>query len=313
MPERGASPGGALAVTLVENRCAYLADDGRCGIHIAGGAEAKPEGCRIYPVTFVDDGDTIRVSVGAECTCVLASAGKPGGAALVPAGARTAADLGRGARVVALPAEISIQPGALAPRAAFVAWSRFVEERLASAKVSPPALLWGLGRETLAHGLSEAGALQALGLGCGEAPPPLAAEIAPWIKALSERARGRVESAAAWRSERDRARFTSAWIAEAAASLEDPRALAAALATPVDPAGEAFALRALFHGHFLTGETPLALRLCDHAVRLLVARALPPVLARAGAPARDLDHPLALVNAIMRGHGLRAYVEAAAR
>src|SRR5277367_2794044 len=42
MPERGSGPTGGAVVALRDGRCAYLADSGRCAIHEAGGAAAKP-------------------------------------------------------------------------------------------------------------------------------------------------------------------------------------------------------------------------------------------------------------------------------
>jgi lysine-N-methylase len=67
---------------------------------------------------------------------------------------------------------------------------------------------------------------------------------------------------------------------------------------------ELFFLRVLLHGHQLAGELPLARALRDRAVRLILARALPDALPE-GDPARA--HPLALVEAMMRGHGLAVY------
>ena len=68
-------------------------------------------------------------------------------------------------------------------------------------------------------------------------------------------------------------------------------------------------MRAALHGHRLFGELPLSFALRDRATRVLCARAL-------GSVARDLpenerdpaaEHPLALVEAMLRGHGLDAY------
>ena len=65
---------------------------------------------------------------------------------------------------------------------------------------------------------------------------------------------------------------------------------------------------AALHGYKLFGYVPLTLALRDRAVRLIVARALPDVFARVGATDPACAHPLALVEAILRGHGLDAYV-----
>jgi lysine-N-methylase len=131
------------------------------------------------------------------------------------------------------------------------------------------------------------------------------AAIAPWIQALASRAEARVASAGGWRSPRDLSRRGSVWIASAARSLCDGRALSAALASSTGfRKDEAFCARALIHGHMLVGGPPLSAALRDRAVRFLLARALPGSI-----PAREpwRAHPLALVEAVMRGHGLAAY------
>jgi lysine-N-methylase len=138
-----------------------------------------------------------------------------------------------------------------------------------------------------------------------EARRPHANELAPWIEALAVRARARVASAGAWRSARDRSRQASSWIAAAAEDLCDPAACAAALEAPLRfRRDEVFFARAMIHGHLLAGELPLAAALRDRAVRLILGRALPGALPP-DEPARA--HPLALVEAMMRGHGLGAY------
>ncbi len=132
----------------------------------------------------------------------------------------------------------------------------------------------------------------------------------PWIEALHRRARRREREDAAWRSERDLVRQAIGWVAAAAAALLDADTLAALLAAPIaQPRAEDLYLRALLHGHHLVGALPLSLALHDRAVRLLVARALPAVFA--ALRAEELDpacaHPVALVEAMLRGHGLDAY------
>jgi lysine-N-methylase len=294
-PERGAGDEGSLAVALVDNRCAYLAEDGRCGLHVKGGASAKPAGCRIYPATFVDDGASIRVSVGVECGCVLASIGWPGGAPLVPEGARTRADLDRGARVVRLPDHLAVTADRSVSPAELAAWSRVV---LAA---GPPAdavhAFWSLAAAVEAEGLALEASLRAL----SSPPCPTVNDVLPWIQALADRAASRVGSAASWRSAADRSLLLSRAIAAASASIRDPGSLAAALAAaPADPAAEAFYLRAAIHGHHLAGKVPLALALRDRALRVLVARAM-------GAMDPAMVHPLAAVEAIFRGHGVEVY------
>ena len=67
---------------IVDGRCAYLGESGWCSLHTKAGPAAKPLGCALFPASFLDDGERIRVSTWVECACVLASVGRPGGAVL---------------------------------------------------------------------------------------------------------------------------------------------------------------------------------------------------------------------------------------
>ncbi len=303
MPERGSGPTGGAVVALCDGRCAYLADSGRCRLHEAGGAAAKPVGCNTYPATFTDDGEVVRVSVAVECACVLASVDREGGAPLLPPGARVRGDLDATLAVSTLPALVQVSPAAMAPRGALRSWSRRVAALLPAPDAAPA--LVSLGAAVAAGGLA-ADPTAAL-----TDPAPIDPQaVLPWIDALHLRAERRLREDSAWRSERDLVLRAAGWIAAATAALLDPAALAALLAAPVAaPRAEAFYLRALVHGHLLAGALPLSLALHDRAVRILVARALP--LAFAAAPADTLDpacaHPLALLEAMLRGHGLDAY------
>ncbi len=306
-PVHGSSGSGDLAAALVDGRCAFLGGDGRCTLHALGGPAAKPRACAVYPACFVDDGEVVRVSVGVECTCVLESALRPlnlGGFPLVDPASLTRGDLGPRAAVAVLPDEIPLGR-ASARRADFVAWSRFVALRLPD-EVAPGAanfasIFWSLAAAVEEQGLDEEASARAISSPC----VPEAAAFAPWIHALAARAEARVDSAGAWRSPRDLSRVASAWIAAAAGALRDGRALAAAL---VSSSGfsrdEAFCARAVIHGHGLVNGLPLVSALRDRAVRFVLARALPGSIP-AGEPWRV--HPLALVEAVMRGHGLGAY------
>ncbi|MGK4005436.1 YkgJ family cysteine cluster protein [Sorangium sp. So ce1036] len=301
-PERGAWPCAASAVALRDGRCAYLEGGGRCSLHAIGGPEAKPLGCRIFPVSFLDDGESVRVSVAVECACVLTSVGRPAGAPLLDPRLRVLGDLDERVHVAELPERVEVAPGVTAARAELVAWSR----RLAAAP--PPA--------DLAAGLfSLAAAVEARGLAADtlaryERPGPLdPAALAPWLAALHARAARREREDAAWRSERDLARMAARWIAAAAAALGDPELLGALLSAPVErPERERLYLRAALHGHRLLGALPLSLALRDRAVRLVVSRALPAIFAAVGASDPACAEPLALVEAMLRAHGLDAYV-----
>ncbi|WP_441286954.1 YkgJ family cysteine cluster protein [Sorangium sp. KYC3313] len=300
-PERGTWPCAASVVAMRDGRCAYLEGEGRCSLHAKGGPEAKPLGCRTFPTSFVDDGESVRVSVAVECACVLASVGRPGGAPLLDPRLVTRGDLDERIDIARLPGRAQVAPGATASRAEFVAWSR----RLAAAAPPPDvaAGLFSLAAALEAEGLTDAAIARF------ERPEPLdPAALAPWLAALHGRAARRAREDAAWRSERDLARRAMQWIADATRALGEPDLLGALLLAPVRaPDRERFYLRAALHGHRLLGALPLSHALRDRAVRLVVARALPVVVAGAGEDDPACAEPIALVEAALRGHGLDAY------
>jgi lysine-N-methylase len=303
-PMAGSAPCGASSVGQEAGRCAYLEKDGRCGLHRSFGAGGKPFGCRTFPATFVDDGESVRVAPAVECACVLASAALPSGRGepLVPAEAVTSGDLDEEADILELPALIAITSHRDAPRAELVRWSRLVASSPPSADASRAA--WSLADAIESDGLDPSAALRALG---ADAPIDLAL-LRPFFVALDERARARSRIDASYRAKEDLALRALGWIRDAARLLSDPGALAALVALAPDHArSEAFYLRAAVHGHHLVaGERSLSHALRDRAARIVVARALPFV-----ADEDDEDpallHPLALVEAMMRGHGLAAY------
>ena len=300
LPDHGSAPTGGSAVTLVDGRCAYLGEPGHCAIHARAGGPAKPIGCNLFPASFLDDGERIAVSASVECACILASVGRPDGAPLIAPEARFRGDLDPSVFVASLPQSLAVTRTISADRAEIRGWSRRI------ATLSPPPdvaqTLWSLAAAIDEHGLSAAPTL------AFEAPPAIApAEILPWIEALARRAARRVREDAVWRSPHDLARLASSWIAEAAEELLSSKALS--LPSPAEgvAASEAFYLRAALHGYKLFGDLPLTVTLRDRAVRLLIARTLPTIFARTGATDPACAHPLALVEAMLRGHGLDGY------
>ena len=298
LPDHGSAPTGGSAVTLVDGRCAYLGESGHCSIHARAGGPAKPIGCNLFPASFLDDGERVAVSASVECACILASVGRPGGAPLIAPEARFRGELDPSVFVASLPARLPVTPAASADRAEVRAWSRQIEAFSPASDVA--RTLWSLAAAIDEHGLD------------ADATPsfqtPLAidpAEVLPWIDALARRAARRVREDAVWRSERDLARLATSWITEAAEGLLS--SLSLANPTAAVAASEAFYLRAALHGYKLFSDLPLTIALRDRAVRLLVARALPDVFTRAGATDPACAHPLALVEAMLRGHGLDAY------
>lgn len=293
VPEHGADDY-AQAVALVDGRCAYLGADDRCGLHGAGGPEAKPLGCRLYPAAFVDDGQAIRVGPVVECACVLASALRGGaGEPLVPAAWRTRADLPDEIHVTRLADVVAMSAIRTAPLAELVRWTDGATRRVPDA--GAPSWAW-----TEAHALDGAGAAVLTGGMLGR-----------HFEALAERARRRVRLDASWRSARDVSRRAARWIELAAAALSDgPTAEAVLEAGEPWAATEAFYLRAQLYTYRLVGAMGVAAALRDRAARMLVARALPFAAAAEGqADDALLEHPLALVEAMLRGQGLGGYVQ----
>lgn len=50
-----------------DGACIFLEEDGRCGVHARWGAAAKPAFCREYPFALVQEAQTLRVFVRADC------------------------------------------------------------------------------------------------------------------------------------------------------------------------------------------------------------------------------------------------------
>lgn len=295
-PERGSAPCGGSAVALVDGRCAYLGDDGRCGVHARGGADQKPLGCAAYPAIFVDDGESIRVSINVECACVAASAGRSDGAPLLPEGAKVRADLDPALVIDRIPDHLVVHAGDLRPRADLFAWERAIAARLPFHDTA--RAMWSI-----------AGALERGSLGVpadlDARPDPKA--IAARVRALGERAKHRVREDASFRSKSDLALRAARWIAETCELLLAAGVLDALLDTPsLAPEVEELVVRAALHGHTLISRGPVAEGLYDRAVRLYVGRALPALFARL--PEGDLDpacdQPIALVEAVARGYAL---------
>jgi lysine-N-methylase len=289
MPERGATLRGGAAVALVGGACAYLDEGLRCRIHHAGGEAAKPLGCRLFPATFVDDGERVRVSAAVECACVLASVGREGGASLVPATATTRAALAPEVDVVCLPPTVRVTAERTETSAWLHGWSRDV--------ASAPAA-----RDAVARLLALADDVE------GAGPRPHPEILRAHLRALHRRVEQKAREGAAWRSEKDFAQQAIAWMARACAMLTDD--FSSALSPPDDTSREAFYVRASIFGHALAvDDVPLAAALRDRAARLVLARALGRALTASPAPLDPgLREPIAVVEAMLRGHGLAAYV-----
>lgn len=299
MPERGSGPCAASAVASVDGACAYLDEDGLCAIHRVAGADAKPFGCMLYPVQFTDDGERVRVSIAVECACVLASVGRDDGAPLVSDTVRLRGDLPEAVVVLKVPSEVLVREGERVPRAELVAWTRAVMDTLPWR--DPVRALWNLADTIETRGL------QARAEGDRE---PEVRVLRAWLRALHHRAQRKLHEHDWTRAGGDIIRRAVRGIAATTARLyDDPGALGETLGDfERHAARESFYVRAQLHGYQLTGD-PLAVALRDRAVRALVARGFEAWVARE-APGEDaFREPLALVEAMVRAHGLSLYVD----
>lgn len=295
-----------LAVALTKGGCAYLEPGGACAVHRAAGAGAKPLGCRTYPARFVDDGISVRVSPWFECACVASSAcGDPSrGASLVPAEARTIADLPPGVHVEHLPELVAVAERRAATRAELATWSRNLAAACPSS-LDGVAAYASLARVLSENGLDEAASIAAL----REPVAPTPDDVRPYLSALRQRAERLAREA--FRDPDDLARRSATALATACELAES------ALDELLEPAPtyarvEAAHARIALHGHHLAmglgRHKTLAVACFDRSIRLVAARALG-VVARLG----ELDdpafgEPLALVEALLRGYGLSAYL-----
>lgn len=266
MPFDGSLSRRRLAMAVVEGSCLQLDASGRCGLHRDGGHDAKPKGCQRYPRTFVDDGESVRVSVGLECDCAIRSAANDFTEPLVIA-----------ARSTELAPEIAPRRiPELVPIAGSAAWrradaARFMES-LGRADGDVVRALVDGARRACAEARSAAG------------DPP---DLGDMVRAYATATASADESARAWRAPSDRVRRIRA-AARAAFDRVDLDTTAS------DPRAEAFFLRAATFGRDFLGPLPVAHALVGAAARLLVARHLDD-------PSRDaLGHPIAVMEALAR-------------
>lgn len=303
-PVRGSEPGPVLAAIARDGACGFLQADGLCAVHRVGGAAAKPWGCGAFPRIFVDDGVAVHVSAKPECPCLLDPRGGEPEPLIEPAWTDAAA-LPSTVVVRRLPRSLALVPGIAVDRAAAREWVAGVAARAVPS--DPAATLWALADEA-----TRSGTLPALER-AWTARPPAAAAVAPWVAALHERVVPRAREHAAWRSTRDLVRRLSTALATLTLLLRDREALAEALAVPPEhPEHEARYWRMGVHGYRWLGRTPLVTRLRDEAVRLWLGRSLSAVLDGA-ADDPHLRAPLALVEAMLRAHGIGGYASDAAQ
>jgi lysine-N-methylase len=133
--------------------------------------------------------------------------------------------------------------------------------------------------------------------------------MAPLVAALGRAIEKRLEHWGTWRSSEDPILRIAQAALLAARQLEADPGVSAEAGSDAQLCAEAFTVHARLHAHGLVDDLPLEAALRDQAVRLMVARRLPALLGRATPSlARDCaaDQPIALVETLVRGHGLWA-------
>ena len=305
--EGEASARGARAVTMIDGRCAFVSRDLRCSLHEKAGPRAKPLGCQLFPTTFVDDGEAIRVSILPDCACVFESIGKPDGEPLVPRDLHFGSDIPPAVHVPTLPAGLPLDAETTVSRKSYVAWSREILVALRSRTPANPACsLWNLADVISEAGLDE----RASALVISKPTAPYIDRLAPWVHALRSHVDRRSSEQALCRGERDLVRVVTKWLgAGCDRFLHDPRRWLEH-DEPSVRRNEAFYCETVFHGHQLIDDRSLVTSLRDRAVRLLLARVLPQVMVLEEVePGQEgaLAQPIALIEPLMRTHGLSDY------
>ncbi len=313
-PERGVGfepwshSHGVRAVTLTDGRCAFLESDDQCQIQQIGGPDVKPAGCSLFPALFTDDGESIRVSVAPECSCVFRSAKGSNGEPLVSPEMTLGKDLPRAAYVRCLPDRIVVIPTKTVSRARYVLWSREVFNWLRDArhtrKLDAAAMLWALARHTEARGLVDP---------TGVEPAELdATDLVPWLERLEDTSRRCANNRAQWSTTADLALDVMQSITAACQRmLQGTNPLPRTSNHSAED--EHFLCLTLVHGHQLVDDRPLVTALRDQAVRMIVARSIAEATSERRRGPRDeliWGHPLALTEAAFRGQGLEKYCEA---
>ncbi|MFO0616233.1 MAG: YkgJ family cysteine cluster protein [Polyangiaceae bacterium] len=282
----------SLSIALVDGACAYLDPGGGCGVHARRGAAAKPLGCRVYPLTYVDDGESIREVAVPECACVIESGLAPASSPLAPP---SRAELDPRVIVDRAPARarVGAEPSIHAALHDIRGWC----DRLgARALEAPPrdvaAHLFGLSCALRGGELLEEGAL--------ELDRPRIAACAAALEASARRRREELEP-----SGLSLANLVFQGIELACGIATDD--LDAVLEVADDLAAvERFYLRNLFFGLDLVTarDDSLSDALFDRGFRVLVARAMTAAFALAGVTDPAVRYPIAVLHAAVRAYGL---------
>lgn len=232
--------GSLLAVAMRDGACVYRSDAG-CRVHAAAGAEAKPLGCRTYPMRHVDVGDAIRVAPRPECDCVFAS------------GRDEITDATRGADLPRALYVDRLGPVRMGPET--VSAQDFI--RWCDARRPEDAAAWCAGT---ADAVAQDGAR-------AEGRPGEIASLHAAARAIAARAEQLAAVLADHRGPRDPLRRRVDGLLEAAARIGEG-------APAVDD--ERLYLTATLFGGWLADEPSVELALRERGARIMLARAFPP-------------------------------------
>jgi lysine-N-methylase len=300
LPLRGSARIPLQVVTLDAGACAYLDSDRRCAIHRAGGSAAKPAGCRMFPQRYCDDGTAVRQGVRFECACVFESIGRAGHEALPVANPARVGDIPKAAVIDTLATRIVVRDGVSVPRESLRSWTDGLLKL--SEHEDFAVRLWKCADELDSAGLNPTGPSMSAAAVPAEGP-------AVWVDALHRAASTHLRRDAAWRASDDLVLVALRWLVATTSTVRRPQVWGEVMALePTSQRREAFYVRATAFGYAWIDGRPLITNLRDRAVRLWVARAMPTFGAFMGDEA-SRRHPLALVEALMRGHGLERYTE----
>ncbi|MGE0326708.1 MAG: YkgJ family cysteine cluster protein [Polyangiaceae bacterium] len=285
------------AVATLDGACVFLGADSRCVLHARG---AKPRGCNDYPLTLVDDGETLWAVPVFECPCVELSflreitTAPPG----LPA---TEAGLPEERPVIRLREHFELDTDVSIDQAALREWVKRGIEQIPEAIDAVDALhwLWSWSHANVNETLASV-----------RTPPSYA--LAPWVQRLFDYAERRLESAA-WRSEQDRTRRLVRWMYEASSTLLDPARVSELLeqrqldttASRRQHAAEWAYVRCQLGGYqFAQGRETLRSALEQRCARLLLARAMGGTCPIASAEDPSRSSPLTALEALLRSETL---------
>ncbi|MBV1856816.1 MAG: YkgJ family cysteine cluster protein [Nannocystaceae bacterium] len=287
-PDHGSAPTPLSVPLHVEGGCGFLGDDGLCEIHRRVGLAGKPRACAAFPLTACSDGEEVRVSVTPECACVLRLAG-PGRGEPLAESWQLGCDLPPTTVVDVLPVTLTVSQGRTQSRA----WLRArVVDVLAvlPTEADPARACWGW-----ADAWSQTMATEP--------------SLAPYVDSLLQCSRDLLRRRSTHVGAEDWVLGSLRWLVGTLHLLQEASLQAMILEpTEVGDATEQLYIRSSLWGYRDFVDTPVAVVMRAHAMKIWVARAMAEVPLAPSSTAV----PLATLSMLMRGHGLmRAWDESA--